>query len=193
MPTFGQVQRNQDYPGGTAPFNPSQMLGPQPVAHDHLDSVRMSWRATPEAMYPDGYLQTIHTRREDRLLDGLKSRDNNRPYTRGIHKGERIEQRDYFFPPEFNLWSGIERQMATAMPAPEGVATMRFAPPGIGMDLEYERYPTDRKVGPKGVPANTNQVPGFSANPDRQAVLRNQAPPWGIRGNPGMTAPYPGR
>jgi hypothetical protein len=186
MPTFGQVQRNNEYPAGTAPFNPSQMLGPQPVAHDMLDQVRMSWRATPEAMYPDGYLQTIRTRREDRLLDGLKSRDNNRPYTRGIHKGERIEQRDYYWPPEFNLWTGLETQ----------AAGMRFSPPGLGMDLEYERYPTDRKVGPKGVPVGGTQggpVPGFAANPDRQAVLRNQAPPWGIRGNPGMTVPYPGR
>jgi hypothetical protein len=182
--SFGQVQRSNEYPGGTAPFNPSQMLGPQPVAHDMLDAVRMSWRATPEAMYPDGYLQTIHTRREDRLLDGLKTRDNNRPYTRGIHKGERIEQRDYFWPPEFNPWSGIEREM-------QG---LRWSPPGLGMNLAYERYPTDKRgIGPRGVPNNTNQVPGFSANPDRQAVLRNQAPPWGIRGNPGMTTPYPGR
>jgi hypothetical protein len=185
VPSFGQVQRSRDYPAGDAPFNPSQVLGPQPIAHDYLDSVRMSWRATPEAMYPDGYLGTIRTRREDRLLDGLKARTANRPYTRGIHKGERIEQRDYFWPPEFNLWTGIEMQLAGS----------RFTPPGLGFDLEYERYPTDRKVGPKGVPSTNGPVPGFAANPDRQAVLRNQAPRWssGPRWNPGMAVPYPGR
>jgi len=76
------------------------------------------------------------------------------------------------------------------------MAGVKFAPPGLGMDLEYERYPTDRRVGPRGVPVGgitASPVPGFAANPDRQAVLRNQAPPWGVRGNPGMAVPYPGR
>ena len=142
----------------------------------------------------DGYLGTINPRRQDRLFDGLKQRMNNRPYTRGIHKGERIETRDYFFPPEFNLWSGVERQMATAVYVPEmGVLTERFAPPGIGFDLEYERYPTDRKVGPRGIPTANGPIPGPGANPDRIATIRNQAPPWGPRGNPGMAVPYPGR
>lgn len=192
MASFGPVQRTSDYPGGDAPFNPSQMLGPQPVAHDYLDAQRMSWRSTPEATYPDGYLGTINSRRQDRLFDGLKQRSNNRPYTRGVHKGERMDVRDYFFPPEFNLWSGVERQMATAQAVPDegGITffTERFTPPGLFEFLPDERYPTDRRVGPRGQP-----VPGFQANPDRTSMLRGQAPPWGIRGNPGMTAPYPGR
>jgi len=195
MASFGPVQRaTSEYPAGDAPFNPSQMLGPQPVAHDYLDSVRMSWRSTPEATYPDGYLGTINTRRQDRLLDGLKQRQQQRPNTRGIHKGERLDQKDYFFPPEFNLWSGIERQMATTYwdPIANSLATERFTPPGLGEYLPDERYPTDRKVGPRGLPAG-GPVPGFDANPERVSMLRGQAPPWGVRGNPGMTAPYPGR
>jgi hypothetical protein len=188
--SFSQWQ-SRDYPAGTAPFRVAETFGPVPPAHDELDALRMYWRRTPEAQYPDGYLGTIRTRREDRLLDGLKARQTNRPYTRGIHKGERIDHRDYFWPDEFNLWTGLETQMA-------GV---RFAPPGLGMELLYERYPTDRKVGPRGrgVPVGSRHlgepIPAYGVNPDRIPTLRSQAPPYatGVRGNPGMAIPYPGR
>jgi hypothetical protein len=192
VPSFTQWQRSADYPGGTAPFRIAETLGPVPPAHDYLDAVRMYWRRTPEAQYPDGYLGTVNSRRGDRLLDGLKARTTNKPYTRGIHKGERIDQRDYMWPDEFNLMSGLVNQ----------TTGLRWAPPGIGRQLEDERYPTDRKgVGPRSVPVGTRYQngegpsPAHASNPDRRSVLISQAPPYstGIRGNPGMTIPYPGR
>jgi hypothetical protein len=147
----------------------------------------MYWRRTPEATYPDGYLGTVNSRRGDRLMDGLKARTANRPNTRGIHKGERIDTRDYLWPEEFNLWSGLEQQA-------EG---HRFISPGLidGL-LPDERYPTDRRVGPRGVPIGqryVNTTPPVS--PDRATVLRTMAPEWasGVRGNPGMAVPYAGR
>ena len=185
MPSFTQWQQ-RDYPGGTAPFRVAETFGPVPPAHDYLDSVRMYWRRTPEATYPDGYLGTVNSRRGDRLLDGLKARTQNRPYTRGIHKGERIDARDYQWPEEFNLWTGLQYQ----------AAGIKFFPPGIGQYLNDERYPTDRKVGPRGpigqrYPAMA--VP-HAPNPDRTGVLSTQAPPWSTgRANPGMAVPYPGR
>jgi hypothetical protein len=191
MPQSFAPFQGRDYPGSLdAPFRVAETFGPQPFAHDYLDQVRMNWRRTPEATYPDGYLGTVNTRRSDRLLDGLKARTTNKPYTRGIHKGERIDQRDYFWPDEFNLWTGLEYE----------AAGVRFAPPGLGEYLPDERYPTDRRVGPRSVPvgqryANTALGPSAtdSGSPDRRATLRSQAPPWGVRGNPGMTVPYPGR
>lgn len=182
--SFSQWQA-RDYPAGDAPFRAAETMGPVPYAHDHLDAVRMNWRRTPEAQYPDGYLGTINTRRGDRLMDGLKRRESNRPYTRGIHKGERIDARDYFWPPEFNLWTGLETQ----------AQGMRFAPPGLGDYLEYERYPTDRAgVGPRGTPGDNTGVSAAPASPDRISALRAQAPTWSTgRGNPGMAVPYPGR
>ena len=113
----------------------------------------------------------------------------NRPNTRGIHKGERIDVQDYAWPQEFNLWSGLQQQM-------EG---HRFVPPGLFEFLPDERYPTDRKVGPRGVPVGARNAmvgaPVGPVNPDRIPMLRGQAPPWaaGVRGNPGMVTPYPGR
>ena len=69
MPSFNDWQR-RDYPASDAPFRAAETLGPTPYAHDQLDALRMYWRRTPEAQYPDGYLGTINPRRGDRLLDG---------------------------------------------------------------------------------------------------------------------------
>ena len=189
MPSFSQWQQSNQYPAGTAPFRVAETFGPVPRGHDYLDTLRMNWRRTPNAEYPDGYLGTIPSRRGDRLMDGLKARMNNRPYTRGVHKGERIDQQDYFWPPEFGLWTGLERQ----------TTGLRWVPPGIGNYLEDERYPTDRRVGPRGVPVGARNAmvgaPGGPVSPDRIPMLRGQAPPWaaGVRGNPGMAVPYAGR
>ena len=145
-------------------------------------------------MYPDGYLGTIRTRREDRLLDGLKQRQNNRPYTRGIHKGERLDQKDYFFPPEFNLWTGLERQMSLTEYVPE---ENTFYTPASHRRASVSSWSTSatRPTARSGLAACRPgaTVPGFEPNPDRTGMLRAQAPPWGVRGNPGMTTPYPGR
>jgi hypothetical protein len=187
--SFNNWYTQNEYPGGTAPFRVAETFGPAPRGHDYLDNLRMYWRRTPEATYPDGYLGTVPSRRGDRLMDGLKARTTNRPYTRGVHKGERIDTRDYRWPDEFNLFSGLEMQ----------ALGMRWTPPGMGEFLPDERYPTDRRVGPRSVPIGSryaNTGVGTPANPDRIPTLMGQAPPWssgGTRGNPGMSVPYPGR
>ena len=186
MPSNANYQR-YDQPGGDAPFRIAETMGPVPHAHDRLDALRMYWRRTPEAQYPDGYLGTVNSRRGDRLMDSLKQRQTNRPYTRGVHKGERIDSRDYFWPPEFNLTSGLEAESKG----------LKFSPPGLGEFLEAERYPTDGRVGPRGLPTGSRYAntggPTPPPNPDRIPVLRSQAPPWGVRSNPGMAVPYAGR
>jgi hypothetical protein len=83
-----------------------------PYFRDALDARRSAWNRTPEAMYPDGYLGTINSRRGDRLLDSLKQRQNQRSYVRGVHKGERIDPSDYFFPQALPPTAGIQRQEA---------------------------------------------------------------------------------
>lgn len=191
--SFTPYQHSNQYPGGDAPFRVAETFGPAPRGHDYLDNLRMYWRRTPEATYPDGYLGTINTRRGDRLMDSLKQRQNNRPTSRGIHKGERIDARDYEWPVEFNLWSALQSEN-------EG---MRYVSPGMNEQfLPGERYPTDhRGVGPRSVPVGNRYVwtgggPVPPVNPDRFPVLKSQAPPWssgGPRGNPGMAVPYPGR
>lgn len=69
-----------------------------PSARSELDAQRLGVGRTPDAAYPDGYLGTIRSRRDDRVLDATKSRVNQRSYQRGVHKGERIDQSDYYWP-----------------------------------------------------------------------------------------------
>jgi hypothetical protein len=81
-----------------------------PVARSELDSVRIGTGRIPSAEYPDGYLGTIRSRRDDRLLDSIKSRVGQKNYQRGVHKGERVEPSAYFWSMDFNDQMGIKRQ-----------------------------------------------------------------------------------
>ena len=96
--------------------------GGVPVARSELDYLRMGVGREPQAEYPDGYLGTIRTRRDDRgrpnsaseeVLEGVK-RLNQRSYQRGVHRGERIDPSDYYLPKELSMDRGIRRQMAAA-------------------------------------------------------------------------------
>ena len=77
------------------------------VPRSDMDYLRLGIGRTPEAEYPDGYLGTIRSRRDDKgkpysvsdsVLDSLKSRQNKRGYQRGVHKGERVDVSGYFWP-----------------------------------------------------------------------------------------------
>lgn len=78
---------------------------------DILDAKRsMAKPFTPDAEYPDGYLGNVNSRREDRLLNAVQGRLTERSYQRGVHKGDKIGQQDYFWPVEFNPQSALEAQ-----------------------------------------------------------------------------------
>jgi hypothetical protein len=173
MASFSQ-NLARDYPQSDAPFRAAETGGPSPFFHDDLDRMRTQWRSTPEATYPDGYLGTINSRRQDRLLDGLKQRTNSKPYTRGIHKGERRDPSDYMWPAEFNLFTGLELEA-------QGI---KYAPPGLGLEIG------ERLVNGGKNPDEWRN--GEAQNLDRAQQMRKLAPPWAGRG-PGMAIAYPGR
>jgi hypothetical protein len=111
------------------------------VARSELDYLRLGVGREPQAEYPDGYLGTIRTRRDDRgrpnsaseqVLDGVKVRLNQRGYQRGVHRGERIDPQDYVLPRNLSMDRGIRRQMAAAkrgIPAPRNTQVTSLAPP----------------------------------------------------------------
>jgi hypothetical protein len=77
------------------------------VPRSGMDFMRMGVGRAPQAEYPDGYLGTIRSRRDDKgkpyamsdtVLDSLKNRQNQRAYQRGVHKGERIDPGSYMWP-----------------------------------------------------------------------------------------------
>lgn len=130
-----------------------------PVTRSTLDAARIGQGRTPEAEWPDGYLGTIRTRREDRLLDSLKNRQNERSYQRGVHKGERIDPSDYFYPPGLDPARGIRNQQRGVRTAP----VMALAP--------HPHLVNDGKADPP------NNVPG-EINPKRVAQLGHLLPGW---------------
>ena len=142
-------------------FNP--YYGPEPFYRDTLDERRTGWRSTPEAMYPDGYLGLTSPRRGDRILPAVGKRLNGRNYVRGVHKGERIETSDYFWPEEFGLDSGVINQILTGD---------RYVSPAL---RAYAEPPADRSPGLRPV---GESMPNMGIDPERAAGLRRLLPSW---------------
>lgn len=77
------------------------------VPRSDMDYLRLGVGKAPQAEYPDGYLGSIRSRRDDKgkpyatsdtVLDSLKARQTQRGYQRGVHKGERIDPGEYMWP-----------------------------------------------------------------------------------------------
>ena len=91
----------------------------------------------------------------DRLLDSLKSGQNQRSYQRGVHKGERIDLSDYFWPAKLQPERGLEREATTGLrDVPIGVAVPQSGPKNFVMDQ------------------------AVSGNGGRSAALKRLAPVW---------------
>lgn len=111
-------------------------------ARDQLDYARMgSPGRTPEAEYPDGYLGSANGRQQDKLLKKIGDL-NRRAYSRGVHKGERIDPGDYVWPSEWTPERGLaaqavgSRQMLASVGGPEPRLTHQMqqhnaAPPPV--------------------------------------------------------------
>ena len=114
--------------------------GGVPVARSELDYLRMGVGREPSAEYPDGYLGTIRSRRDDRgqangtsdrVLDKMKQRVGQRSYQRGVHRGERIDPSDYYYPSGLDRERGLKRQMSAARrgnPVPRNAPVSTLAP-----------------------------------------------------------------
>lgn len=135
--------------------------GPAPHFRSALEMDRLAWRRTPEATYPSGYLDSsMTTRREDRVQNAIWR--NQRSYTRGVHKGERVDMSEYLWPAEFNLMSGIVNE----------TTGRRFVSPA--MSVAPVMLTNDGKPGPA---INADGTPA-QINPDRAAQLAKFRPPW---------------
>ena len=155
-----------DWAGGYDPNGGETMpvLGPAPVFRDAKDRQLAAFGSTPDTLYPGGYLGTQTTnRREDKLLNSVK-RQNHRSYSRGVHKGERINPGDYLWPEEFNLTTGLEMQ----------AQGLKFAPPGA----EPIRLTNDGKAGPRGIPRGLDRPQQEQIDMQRRSMLKRLTPSW---------------
>lgn len=156
VPSFSSWQFSRPF-GQDDPAVANVHYGPEPFARDSLDARRMMVGATPEAQYPDGLLGTIRSRRDDRLLDALKDRQSKRPYQRGVHKGERVDPRDYFWDPQaMTPTMGLERESRAVWDGNQFLV-QRFAPNGRETILLAQRdkmVPTERRDVPVANPVH---------------------------------------
>lgn len=139
---------------------------------DPLDAARsgMGQNRIPSAEYPDGYLGNLKSRREDRLLQGIKDIVNKRAYTRGVHAGERIEPDDYTWVPEFNANSGILRQMQGRY-TPDGTwAVQRQAP----LYTVHEQL----LANPHGLPRGAESLVTLTMTPSQSQQAAHLSPRW---------------
>jgi hypothetical protein len=145
--------------------DPNGLLGPTPVFRSAIDKVMVAWGAGPDTQYPDGYLgtQPATSRRSDKLLNSVH-RTNSRPYSRGVHKGERVNPGDYIWPVELNMWSGLEFE----------AKGMKWAP--VGADPVM--LTNDGKAGPRGIPRNLDRPQMEIIDQQRRSRLKSLAPGW---------------
>lgn len=170
--TYNNLNANQNWQslgaGGLfGSFN--QGGGGMASARSDIDASRMAVGRVPHAEYPDGFLGTIRSRRDDKgkpystsdaVLDSLKTRVNQKAYQRGVHKGERIDPGDYVWPRSWGDTTGIKNQMAGRKTVPTGILT----PP--------TKLVNDGKVN------MPNFIPN-SINPRRQEQFSRLRPQWG--------------
>lgn len=144
------------------------------VFRDPLDAARAGVspeNRIPSAQYPDGYLQTLDTRRNDRLLSSLKVRLQDRAYQRGVHKGEKLEPRDYVWPPDFGPDTRL-RVEARAAVSPDG---MQYVPRPTPMFTVQEQLMADSRTMPRGAAGLMEWRP---TQDNRVAALQALSPQW---------------
>jgi len=140
------------------------LLGPTPVFRNAKDQRLSAFGSTPDTQYPDGYLGTMSSnRRQDKLTNAV-ARANQRSYSRGVHKGERINAGDYIWPKEFNLLTGLVLESKG----------QKFAPTGA----EPAMLTNDGKVGPRGIPRGLERPNPEVIDMQRRSMLKSLAPAW---------------
>jgi len=96
-----------------------------------LDAKRAAKGQLPYAQYPDGYLGSLsQDRRQDKLMGAVQDQLNKRSYQRGVHKGEKIANTDYYWPDDASPERGIERQARTAVREGNTIDVRRYSPRG---------------------------------------------------------------
>jgi hypothetical protein len=103
-------------------------------------------------------------------MDSLKIRVGQRSYQRGVHRGERIDQSDYYYPEGLENYRGIARQMKAAKVgnvylSTRNVEDARIAP--------APHLPNDGKAGP-----TVKSDSPMSINRVRQEQMSRMRPAW---------------
>lgn len=140
---------------------------------DALDARRSGAGQIPQAAYPDGYLGTIVDRRQDKLLGAVQNKLTNRSYQRGVHKGERVDPRDYYWTPEVNPQLGIEYEARGLKWTQQGSPAERLAHMGKNAITSPEEV--DALARQYGVDPGMREQ---QIDPVRSARMKRLLPTW---------------
>lgn len=127
----------------------------------------------PQAQYPDGYLGTIIDRRQDRVMVNVQGRLTERSYQRGVHKGERLDLKDYFWTKHLHPLSGIEAQERGERWSAHGDEVGRLAHLGKVPAVSVKEMFRSKNVSYPQDPNALGQI-----NPKRVAQLTHLRPAW---------------
>lgn len=95
-----------------------------------LDAQRMGSNQLGQAAYPDGYLGTLsQDRRQDKLMAAVQEKLTDRSYQRGVHKGAKIANSDYYWPSEADPMRRIKAESSYVHDG-DTMNVSRFTPRG---------------------------------------------------------------
>jgi hypothetical protein len=160
LPPYGIGQPGAVESGGT----------PEPSYRNLMDERRSMYRRTPSSEYPDGYLGTITGRQQDKVLDSLKGRQNQRSYQRGVHKGERIDPGDYYWPDQ---WRPDRQMRAQAMAVPIDGGTTFLTPRSAPLGSIAPKLTPERVFDPHSM-GYVEETSGIQ----RRDAMRRLGPSW---------------
>jgi len=138
--------------------------------HDQLDARRSM--ATNDAQYPDGYLGSMSwDRQQDKLLEALGNQLNKRPYQRGVHKGSKIDGKDYFWPVDFQPDMRLKAEAKYVSSHHDGVVTMDVKR-AVFRGSPIERLAHQGKLtGAAGAPQQMNEARYYGVDPAKNPVV----------------------
>ena len=140
----------------------------------------------PQAEWPDGYLGNIIDRHSDKLLQHVTDRMTSRSYQRGVHKGSRINPKDYFWPSDdMGPDDGLERQ-AMAQRVDGLILVPRSAPRGNPVEMLAHQGRTSGMATPGMLGQKMQEARDMGVDPAsnpivlQDAALRKMVPKYGI-------------
>lgn len=134
-----------------------------------LDARRMGHGQLGQAQYPDGYLGSLsQDRQQDKLLDAVQNKLTQRSYQRGVHKGAKVDGRDYFWPQDQDPMRRI-RAEANYQPSLYTMNVKRFAPTGNPV----ERLHALGKTAGLTPPEQMSIARKFGVNPAKNPVVNS--------------------
>jgi hypothetical protein len=156
--------------GGGGGFSGSGYRSDVIQYRSNLDAARAGHGQIGQAAYPDGYLGTLsQDRRQDKLLDAVINKLTDRSYQRGVHKGEKIDYGDYFWPDGFKPDAGLSREARTAVRGRNTIAVERYAPKGNPV----ERLAHLGKLGGLSAPEQENLYKQYGVSMAKNPIVIN--------------------